>query len=524
MKDGRNMEKKIAGYMLAAMVLLMAALPVHAVGSARIVELKPKEDQLLAWVKDAGSGEVTATLGKTPVENVASQTLQESGMDIRTLILIDNSLSIPEELRPAVQERLLELVAARRENEYFSLGTISDHVTILVDFTKDYMQIKNALDSLEYQYQDTFLTDALYDYMAVDPFGECVNSFDRILLVADGVDNKSLGYTKTELLTVLKDFPLPIYALGIQYGSKANDEELENLFALARAVNGESILLNDTTDDASGLAAMLDGDWNNLAVTVKIPESVQDGSLQTLTLCFGEEGSSASMDDIRMPLLTEEPPVETPPVSQPEAEPELEPEPEPEPAKFTVSVPIVLLCVALIVIIILAVLLLRRKQKPKQGTDVNNKRPEPVKPAPTPAAPKPAANPAERKTVKLGGAAESSSGDGRKTVRLWNHKPLCVVTLEDVHNSNRIYQKTIEQTLVIGANPNSDICVDYDSTVSGMQCEITLEDGELYLLNHSHSNVTELRGQAINQKTRLASGDIIKMGLVEMRITFQLNG
>lgn len=511
------MEKKRTGCVLAAVLLLLTVLPVHATGGPRIVELKPKEDQLLAWVKDAESDEPTAALGKTPAEVIASQTLQEAGMEIRTLILIDNSLSIPEELRPTVQERLLELVAARRENECFSLGTISNHVTILVDFTRDYMQMKNALESLEYQYQDTFLTDALYDYMATDPFAENENSFERILLVADGVDNKSLGYTKSELLTVLKDFPLPIYALGLQYESKANDEELENLFALSRAANGETMLLNTSTDDASDLGAMLDGDWNNLAVTVKIPESVQDGSLQTLTLCFGEEGPLASMDSIRMPLRMEEPVAQTSPVTEPEPEPE----PVPEPKESSSFVPLLLIGGALLLLIILSVVLLQRKKKAPEA-DTNERTPESVKQTPTPPAPK--APPAERITEKLGGAAESYAGGGSKTVRLWTQKSTCVVTLEDIRNPDRIYQTTIEQSLTIGANPDSDICVDYDRTVSRRQCEIFLENGELYLINHSRSNLTELRGQIVNQKTKLTSGDIIKMGLVEMRITFQSNG
>ena len=148
------MKKKIAGYLIAAAAFLLAALPAHAAGNARVVELKQEGIQLLTWVRDAGSSsEVTAALGRSPVEDVSAQLFLESGMELHTLILIDNSLSIPEENRDEIRDRLLELVAARRENEYFSLGTISDHVTILQDFTKDYVQMKNALDALEYQYQ-----------------------------------------------------------------------------------------------------------------------------------------------------------------------------------------------------------------------------------------------------------------------------------------------------------------------------------------------------------------------------------
>lgn len=501
--------------------MLLSALPARAAGNTRIVELKQKESQLLAWVRD-GSGEVTAMLGRTPVEQVTAQTFQESGMELHTLILIDNSLSIPEDSRTAIRDRLLELVAARRENEYFSLGTISDHVTVLLDFTKDYTQLKNALDSLEYQYQDTFLTDALYDYLTVNPFGESENAFERILLISDGVDNKSLGYTKDELLTALKDSPLPIYTIGIQNWNENNNEELENMFALARAVNGESLLLSDLSGGAESLSAILAADQDNLAVTVDIPESVQDGSLQTLTLRFGEGGPAASLDNIRMPLLAVQSAEEEPPKPDPVPEPELEPEPEPEPepAKPPVSVPMLIaLGVALIVIVVLVVLLLRRKPHPEQGGGTGGR--DPV-PDPEPA--RPESRPADRRTVLVGGAARDGGGapGGRKTKRLLNQKPVCNVMLKDIHNPERFYQKTIEKSLLVGALPDSDICVSYDETVSGRQCEIVLEDGELYLINHSRSNITELNGQAVNQKMRLASGSIIKMGLVEMNVTFSL--
>lgn len=518
------MRKKITGYLILAAVFLAAALPVSAAGNTRIVALKQNEDHLLAWVKDAGSGsEVTAMLGRTPVENVTMQTFQESGMELHTLILIDNSLSIPEDNRTVIQDQLLELAAARRENEYFSLGTISDHVTILLDFTKDYMQIKNTIDTLKYQYQDTFLTDALYDYLVLDPFAGSENSFERILLISDGVDNKSLGYTKDELLTLLKTAPLPIYAIGIQNWNEANDEELENMFALTRAVSGESLLLSELNDGSVSLVSVLDADWSNVAVGVDIPESVQDGSLQTLTLQFGEGGPSASLDSIRMPLSAEqphEPEPEPAPEPKPEPEPQPEPEPEPEPEKPALSIPLlILLGAALAAIVVLAVLLLRRKKRAKTKDDqpaASVRQEQPQESASQ------AGSPAARRTVLVGGAAENSTPGGRKTVRVLNQRPVYSVMLKDVHNPDRIYQKSIEKSLIVGADPDCDICISYDGTVSGRQCEILLEDGELYLVNHSHSNVTELNDQVISQKTRLTSGSVIRMGLVEMRITFQL--
>lgn len=505
------MRRKVAGYLMAAAMFLLATLPVCAAGNMRIVELKQKGDQLLAWVRDADSGgDVTASLGKTTVENVTAQTFQESGMEVHTLILVDNSLSIPEENRTVIQDRLLEMAAARRENEYFALGTISDQVTVLLEFTKDYTQFKNALASLEYQYQDTFLTDALYDYLIVNPFEKSENSFERILLISDGVDNKNLGYTKDELLRVLRDSPLPVYSLGIQNWNENNDQELENMFALSRAANGESLLLSDLSDSADSLISMLDADWDNLTITAEIPASIQDGSLQTLTLLFGEEGPAASLDNIRMPLSVEQEPVV----------PELEP--EPEPTKLSVSIPLLIALGAVVIaVIILFILLLRKKKSPMKAD--SGKDESSVKPDPIPASPKPESSPAARRTVMVGGAADSSSfSEGRKTVRILNQRPIYSIMMKDMHNPDKLYQRTIEKSLIIGALPDSDICIDYDGTVSGRQCEIILEDGVMYLVNHSRSNITELNGHLVNQKMRLASGSIIKMGLVEMTVTFHL--
>ena len=59
------MKKKLIGYLMAAAVFLLAAVPARAAGDARIVELKQRDGQLLACVRNGGSGgEVTAMLSK----------------------------------------------------------------------------------------------------------------------------------------------------------------------------------------------------------------------------------------------------------------------------------------------------------------------------------------------------------------------------------------------------------------------------------------------------------------------------
>lgn len=486
----------------AVILALVCALPqIQAAETPVIVETKMEtEDYLTAYVKNPGkSGATSAMLGKISSDDVSSQTIQEAEISMRTLILLDNSLSIPEAIRPDITSQLLELVAARRSNEYFAFGTVSDKVQVLQDFSDDYAVLKKAIEGLNYNYQDTFLTDALYDYWIEDPFAGSANSYERILVISDGVDNKSLGYTKDELLALLKGSPLPIYTIGIETDQAANPEELENMFALARATGGESALFSELGVKTE-LSAMLKKDWDILAVNIQIPEAAQDGSLQTLTIQLGSV--HAALDGVRMPL----------------AENAEEPEPEPsEPAQQTIYVtqeaetktPVLMyvifamLGVFLLMGIGAAVFLVLRAKKNKNAfqslsEDALRKRIQEE----------------EGATVFIG----AGSGDDDSTQRIWEDHDTCRVTLTDIHSVEKCYQKPIVSSLIIGLSRDADICVNYDKSVSRKHCEIVRDGEDFFIVNHSESNGTFVNGIRVSGRMRVSDGSIIKMGRVEMRL------
>ena len=175
------MRKKIAAALAVLCLLCAVSLTgtAHAAGSAAIVGLKASGEELLAFVRSAGeAGEVSALLGRQESGGVEARRLEESGMELRTVILVDNSLSIPEAGRGEIQKQLLEIIAARRSGERFAVGTVGEQVTVLLDFTDDYTALKEAIEGMEYQNQDTYLTDALYDYLAEGPFRESWETFE----------------------------------------------------------------------------------------------------------------------------------------------------------------------------------------------------------------------------------------------------------------------------------------------------------------------------------------------------------
>lgn len=522
----RNSAKCVA--LMVVTLFVLASLPAYAAGSGKIVEFALKEDQLTAFVKDADeTAAVNATLGRTACDDVYFQTISDAGIKMYTLILIDNSLSIPEDSRTVSRTELLEWIAARKGDEAFALGTVSDQISIVQDFTDDYIQLKETIETIEYKNQETYLTDALYDYLVDNPFqADDADIFYRILLISDGVDNKALGYTKDELLSLLLKTPVPIYTLGVSGKTSNNNEELENMFALARATGGEARLLQDLNDTTS-LISLMEADWNSLAVTVRIPEAAQDGSLQTLTITLqNQDGGNTmvSLDGIRMPLaavetVQDDEPVKDVPAKEetledktPAANPgESTPEEKENPSLLIVGGTAVMVVLA---IILVAMLLSRRKKAVHRDAAV-----------PQPAAKESAERrsredavqqQADRESERTQRLEDDSTGD--QTVQLWGQDEICHIMLTDVHSPEKFYQMSMESSLIIGASRESDICVNYDRTVSRTHCEIIREGKDLFLINHSQSNGTLLNGMRVVSKTPLTSGSIIKMGRVEMRI------
>lgn len=77
----------------------------------------------------------------------------------------------------------------------------------------DYLSLGSAIDSITYENQNTQLSDRVYE--AVQKLHESdANQFCRVVIISDGVDDKQIGYTHTELENLLRSCGYPIYTVG----------------------------------------------------------------------------------------------------------------------------------------------------------------------------------------------------------------------------------------------------------------------------------------------------------------------
>jgi eukaryotic-like serine/threonine-protein kinase len=75
-----------------------------------------------------------------------------------------------------------------------------------------------------------------------------------------------------------------------------------------------------------------------------------------------------------------------------------------------------------------------------------------------------------------------------------------------------------EATVSIGRAENNDICLGPDQLVSRRHARLGLEEGNLWVEDAQSLNGTYLDNRRLAEKTPLASGDIFRVGMSDLRV------
>lgn len=485
---------------LAISALLLPVMLCRADGTAVIVEVCTNESDLSVYVKNAGGSltDVSAQIGTSPGGQVAYQDI--GNLEFETLILIDNSLSIPKDMRSRTADFLEAFLEAKAPNEKIAVGVFSRNITYLTDFTSDAGVLKDAAASVSYQNQDTYITDMLYELLRDDYLGSRRDVYRRIVIIADGVDDESLGYTVDELRQLIREDTYPIYTIGCKTGS--NDTELENLFSLSRQSQAEYFLM-DSAEDISAIAEALGRDREIVKFVITPPEDLLDGSIKSVKINFS--GQSVSRE-VRMPqqemavvVQTSEPETvvkESTVVESGESTEEETMAVEEETVRNAAAGEFILHCSAVMVkflatwawveilaAFIILVVMLRGRKKKMEFEDAQNLM--------------------ELRIQELKDALPSE-------VR---------IVLTDVHMPQKSFQTSLGSEVVAGrSRGNCGIVLDYDQSVSGRHCAIYMEKNKVMVRDLNSTNGTYVNGNRVMGQTELKQGDILVLGQLEMKV------
>ena len=407
---------------------------------------------------------VTYQIGNMPVEELSSHELTEDEAGMRTLIMLDNSLSIPQKLRPAISEAIDAIVDSHCEGELFRIATFSDNIKYLSDrYSDDYTAIHNMVSNIQYYDQDTMLTDVLYGVI-----GELNKEFDsgvysgynRIIIITDGVNDKPVGgVTLERVIEELKKTPYPIYTIGCDTGK--NGDLLDNLFSLSWQTGCEYINSIDT--ELSEIIAMTSADNDILVFEAKVPIEAQKGGRSSSKLTLGD--GTELVFDVTVPFSS------TTPIPEVTVEPMKEAVTVTEPAiaeektndinllSVVILISIILL-VALIVIVILEIRSKKREKtlpetllSPDEGNQENDKT-----------------------EIKIRGDTTAS-----QNAHFTPHSGTYLFSMTDKDASNVSYRFELKDEINIGRMSDNNIIISDDQTVHRHHCRISAKNGVFYI-------------------------------------------
>jgi len=490
--------KRICCCLLCPVLLLMLLCPAALAASETPAWGCVRDSSAFLCLPGASGSEFTCQIGSVNAEVKSATPLISLEKPVETVILVDNSLSIAKDQRPRITELLGDLFANRLPGEAYTVATLTDQVNYLCSETSDYATLKSVVDSLEFQKQDTQLMDGLYNVLEALK-GREDGTLRRLLVIADGMDDKAVGYTLTELTALVQELGYPIYTVGCATTTENATNPLQNLFSIARITPGSAYFYLPEVEKTMDIVSSVTS-WNNsVQLEVPLPAEVCDGLPKALRVTSGE-GGSVYTAQLNMPLAgVAEPTAEATPAPTP---PPATPEPTPEPEPKTSPLPWIILAVVLVLLlaagITLAILLVRR-----------HKRKTRIEPSPD-AVPPPRAPE----------ATELFSGDDGQTAGIWDDASKVRLALQNVDVPSQRIEVVLNGQLIVGRDGSSCQVVLTEPSVARKQCRIFQQGGWVMLENLSHTNLTKLDGASVTEECELPNGSTLQMGRLRMRVEF----
>lgn len=447
---------------------------------------------------EADAEDAKYQIGNVEADSLSSYPVEEDTFPMRTLIMLDNSLSIPSANREQIKALMDGIIDSHGNKEVFRLATFAGETAYLSDtYSDDYTALKNVLNSITYNDQETYLTDVLYGVLE-DLEKENYMGYTRIVIISDGVDNNPEGITRDELYAKLNERKYPVYTVGVK--TKSNEEQLKNMFVLSRTTNSSYWTLEG--DVQQMILADLSADHEMTVIQSDIPEKAKTGGRQSsrLVLKDGQE----IIFDVDMPFGQEVKETREDVKKETEAVKTVEPEPETSKRKVPIWIIIAGGVFGLILVIVILILTTRKK---------HDEILEPV-------VQKPEAE--DENTYIVQQDSSVSNRDGQIGVLPGNFRRTSYrLTLTDCMDPSKTFQCELINEVRIGRGSENDIRIDYDKAVSGKHCMISNKNGRFFLKDLGSSNKTFVNGEEIYIEKEIFSGNKIKLGRPELTLKIE---
>ncbi len=516
-----NIQKRAA--CLAVFLFLMFPAAAYASERMAVVETYTGESEISLYIKGISvePSDIRVQAGTAVCGNAVKTKLSDSSQKVKTLLMLDNSLSMPKAARKLVSGMLLDIIAQRMEQEQMAVAVFHDGLTYLTDYTADSQELSDAVSKIEYVNSNTHLTDVLYDAVCAQRVQKQEDVFWRVIVISDGMDNKSIGYTKDELFSLLKDYPVPVCTIGVETGRKDNHEQLKNMFAIARLTGSESFLLKNKKV-LPKICKAIRGAGDFIKITASPPQEMLDGSTKTVKITLdGAQSISAQMQMPQVALEMQNEAGEQDGTKNGENSGQKEAETADNSGtqektkagnEKNGSVMHMLPLLILLAAAGTAVWFFFFRRKNKAGKAKERKYPQPENREELSSM-----TIVEEQSAETEIMQESQEDEDATCIMCGSESCACAV-LTDIRQPSRRFQAPLDNPVIIGRKPElCSIVLGYDRSVSGKHCKITCSSDKYYITDLHSSNGTFVDGSRILAETQILPGSIIRMGTLEVK-------
>jgi len=156
--EERDMKKIVRIISVLCCITILMGNTASAAEAGAVMNAYTGSDSVVLFVKNSGKDIEHVYLGNDDAQKFTEENIGA----VRTVIVLDNSLSIDKKYRDEIKDFLTELIATRKDGDTFTIATFAKDITYLVQESNDYLTIKEQIEQLEFVNQDSYFVNALY--------------------------------------------------------------------------------------------------------------------------------------------------------------------------------------------------------------------------------------------------------------------------------------------------------------------------------------------------------------------------
>ncbi len=468
----------------------------------------------------------------------------------KNLILIDNSMSVGNANFMLCKETAKYICENSKSGDLIRIASFGEDIEYITDYTSDSTLLEAGIEKLEMEDRDTYITDNLTQILTEwrDQDVACRN----IILFTDGEESEPLMHDKEEMYYLMEQTDYPVYV--VQCVDKKSDPAAKNLSAIATISNGRLLLTEFEGSEAESektignkiLEAMSERSSSISEKTINSPvgtegeevskdEGTDEETAEEKESTQGEEKETGGME-------TEDTDTENAELSGTSADNEASGEysgqtqvlkgefpmqsvysmydnspiirnSKSEGTIFThgLFIPAVSVAGLLIFAAVIYIVFRRKRSVPRGDKDLYED--------------------ICRQMSSEGRIAEDAedydctthkfSEERGGTRILANTDGGRDIVLEDCNDPTRLFRASCINELIVGRSPRlCDVAIEYDDSISGRHCELSVREGCWYVRDLGSSNGTRVNNQKVFQELMLKCGDILQLGqsMLQVRI------